>query len=177
MWQEPDLFGDEALEAVDGAISQAVERQLVSDVPVGTFLSGGIDSPLVAAKIAQPGHGSVKAFTIGLAGHSRDESTDATRYAVALGMPHCLRHFTEADVLALLDDVVAACGEPFADYSIFPTMLVSRLARREVKVMLGGDGGDAPQCYVQSRNLPDSTPHDLFLELDVVGANVGQGTG
>jgi asparagine synthase (glutamine-hydrolysing) len=139
---EPDLRGEEAFEAVDAAVASAVRRQLVSDVPLGTFLSGGVDSPLVAAKMRRATSGSVQAFTIGTNGDPLDESQDAAQYARQLGVEHILRHFSPVEALNMLDDVVAACGEPFADESIFPTMLVSRLARERVTVMLSGDGGD-----------------------------------
>ena len=139
---EPDLRGAEACEAVDSTITDAVRRHLVSDVPVGTFLSGGIDSPLVAAKMRAVSNGSVLAFTIGTNGDRHDESADAAAYASELGIEHIVEHATSETALQMLDEVVAACGEPFADYSMFPTMLVSRLARQQVKVMLSGDGGD-----------------------------------
>ena len=139
---EPNLRGEEAYEAVDAAITAAVRRHLVSDVPVGTFLSGGVDSPLVAAKMRAVSNGTVLAFTIGTNGDRHDESADAIAYAREMGVEHVVEHVTADTALQMLDDVVAACGEPFADYSIFPTMLVSRLARQQVKVMLSGDGGD-----------------------------------
>jgi asparagine synthase (glutamine-hydrolysing) len=139
---QADLFGGEAIEAVDAAITAAVRRQMVSDVPIGTFLSGGIDSPLVASKMAAAGNGNIHAFTIGNAGDPSDESGDATAYARDLRIQHTLEHATEEHALGLVEDVVRACSEPFADYSVFPTMLVSRLARREMTVMLSGDGGD-----------------------------------
>lgn len=141
-WQTPELRGQEAFDAIDAAVTAAVERQLVSDVPVGVFLSGGIDSPLVAAKIAELGQSSVKAFTIGLRGSASDEASDAVKYSRRLALQHTVRYFADDDVLQLLDDVVDAYSEPFGDYSAFPTMLVSRSAHRQVKVMLGGDGGD-----------------------------------
>lgn len=139
---QPDLNGTEAFEAVDAAVTNAVRRQLVSDVPLGTFLSGGIDSPLVAAKMRGASTGIVQAFTIGTNGDSLDESQDAENYARQLGLKHILRQFRPAEALEMLDEVVEACSEPFADDSIFPTMLVSRLARERVTVMLSGDGGD-----------------------------------
>jgi asparagine synthase (glutamine-hydrolysing) len=139
---EPTLCGEEAFEAVDAAITAAVRRHMASDVPLGTFLSGGVDSPLVAAKMRAVSNGTVRAFTIGTSGDHLDESADAVIYAREIGVEHVVEHVTSATALEMLDDVVAACGEPFADYSIFPTMLVSRLARQQVKVMLSGDGGD-----------------------------------
>jgi asparagine synthase (glutamine-hydrolysing) len=141
-FQVPDLFGEAALEAVDGAVTEAVRRHLVSDVPVGVFLSGGIDSPLVAAKMRAVSGGPVKAFTIGTEEDRFDESPDATRYAEEMGLLHFVERITPEQAVQMLEDVIAACGEPFADHSIFPTMLVSRLARRYVKVVLSGDGGD-----------------------------------
>jgi asparagine synthase (glutamine-hydrolysing) len=140
--REPTLRGEEAFEAVDAAITAAVRRHMVSDVPLGTFLSGGVDSPLVAAKMRAVSNGTVRAFTIGTSGDHLDESSDAAAYAREIGVEHIVEHATSETALQMLDDVVAACGEPFADYSMFPTMLVSRLARRQVKVMLSGDGGD-----------------------------------
>jgi asparagine synthase (glutamine-hydrolysing) len=109
---------------------------------LGTFLSGGIDSPLVTAKMRAASSGPVHAFTLGTNGDQLDESPDAIAYARAIGVEHTVEQVTPDTALAMLDDVVAACGEPFADYSVFPTMLIARLARRHVKVMLSGDGGD-----------------------------------
>jgi len=139
---EPDLRGEEALEAVDEAITAAVRSHLVSDVPVGTFLSGGIDSPLVAAKIHALGRQDVTAYTIGTGGDATDESADATLYAKEIGIRHVIEHIHPDQGLAMLDEAITACGEPFGDFSIFPTLMVSKLARRDVKVMLSGDGGD-----------------------------------
>jgi asparagine synthase (glutamine-hydrolysing) len=136
------LKGEAAVEAVNEAVTRAVRRQLVSDVPLGTFLSGGVDSPLVAAKMKQAGQGPVHAFTLGTRGDALDESPDALAYAREIGVRHTIHQVTACDALEMLDDVIASCGEPFADYSIFPTMLISRLARQQVTVMLSGDGGD-----------------------------------
>ncbi|HEY3257977.1 MAG TPA: asparagine synthase (glutamine-hydrolyzing) [Gemmatimonadaceae bacterium] len=139
---EAELCGDAALEAVDAAVTSAVRRQLVSDVPLGVFLSGGIDSPLVAAK-AQAAEGTpLPAFTLGTDGDALDESIDAARYAEALGLNHTIRHIVPSEVVSLLDDVVTAYNEPHDDFSIFPTLLISRIAREHVKVVLAGDGGD-----------------------------------
>lgn len=140
--REPELKGKCAYEAIDAAITGSVRRHLLSDVPVAMFLSGGIDSPLVAAKMRILNNGPVKAFTIGTNGDELDESPDAAVYAHELGLQHCVEHARPHHALEMLDDVIRACGEPFADYSIFPTMMVSRLARKEFKVVLSGDGGD-----------------------------------
>ena len=142
VYGEASLSGGEAYEAVDAAVTRAVRRQLVSDVPVGTFLSGGIDSPLVAAKARAASNDTVRCFTIGTDGDELDESGDAEVYAQQIGVEHLVEHTTPQMAFDMLDDVVTSCGEPFADYSVFPTMRVARLARRHVKVILSGDGGD-----------------------------------
>ncbi len=141
-YQTPSLSGAAAYDAVDSAITAAVKRQLVSDVPVAAFLSGGIDSPLVTAKMRDVSDTRIEAFTIGTGGDVTDESEDAALYAQQLGVKHTLEQVTPDQALEMLDDVITACGEPFGDYSIFPTMLVSRLASQGYKVILSGDGGD-----------------------------------
>jgi asparagine synthase (glutamine-hydrolysing) len=141
-WHEPDLRGGEADEAVDEALAAAVKRHLVADVPIGAFLSGGVDSPLVAAMASRYGARPLPLFTIGTAGDVHDESADAARYAGALAATHHVEQLTAEDAAAMVEDVVSACAEPLADYSIFPTLAVARLARRHVGVALAGDGGD-----------------------------------
>ncbi len=136
------LSKSDAFEAVDSAISAAVKRQMVCDVPLGAFLSGGIDSPLVVAKMAQSGRENIHTFTIASSDPDKDESSDAKKYAELLGVKQTIRQISPGDALTMIDDVLTACSEPFADYSIFPTLLVSRLAREEFTVMLSGDGGD-----------------------------------
>jgi asparagine synthase (glutamine-hydrolysing) len=137
-----DLAGADALEAVDAAVASAVRRQMVSDVPVGVLLSGGIDSPLVAAKMRRATDAPIPAFTIATGGDRFDESADARRYAGRLGLAHTVRQIAPSDVLDLVDDVATAYSEPHDDYSIFPTTLVCRVAREQVSVALAGDGGD-----------------------------------
>lgn len=140
----PDVYlsaADEE-EAVHEAVQAAVRRQLVADVPVGTFLSGGIDSPLVTALSRAATDRRIPAFTIGSEHEDFDESAQARRYAHHLEVEHTVRAITESDALGLVDDVLGAFGEPFGDYSAFPTMLVSRMARERVTVVLSGDGAD-----------------------------------
>jgi asparagine synthase (glutamine-hydrolysing) len=141
-YRKPILYGQEAFMAIDEAIAKAVKRHLISDVPVGTFLSGGIDSPLITAKAQALATSGVRAFTIGTNGDRFDESPDAIAYAQELGVDHIVEHVGPEAAMAMVDKVIDACGEPFGDYSIFPTMLISEIAHRHVKVMLSGDGGD-----------------------------------
>jgi asparagine synthase (glutamine-hydrolysing) len=139
---EPELRGEAAVEALAGAVQGAVRRQRVADVPLGVFLSGGVDSPLVTAVLRQQTGPGLRAFTIGSPGWRQDESEAATTHARSLDVDHRLRAASGAEALATVPDVVGAQHEPFADFSILPTLQVSRLARAEVTVALSGDGGD-----------------------------------
>ena len=141
-YTDPSLHGHEAYEAVDAVITQAVKRQMISDVPIGTFLSGGIDSPLVSAKMQAIANNPIKSFTIGNRGDPQDESEAASRYAKDIGLNHWVQQATPETALTLLNSVIEACGEPIGDYSVFPTLLVSQVASQHVKVVLSGDGGD-----------------------------------
>jgi asparagine synthase (glutamine-hydrolysing) len=136
------LRGGAALDAVDAAIDAAVSRQRVSDVPVGAFLSGGVDSPLVAAALQRGSTEPIAAFTIGTDDPASDESEPAAVYARRLGVDHYARRISGDDALQLVGDVARANTEPFGDFSSFPTLLVSRLAAEHVKVVQSGDGGD-----------------------------------
>jgi asparagine synthase (glutamine-hydrolysing) len=130
------------VDAVDAAVASSVTRQLVSDVPVGAFLSGGVDSPLIAAHMQAVSSSAVQAFTIGTDDRATDESEPASMFAEILHLRHQLRRISGADAIDLVGDVAAANTEPFGDYSSFPTLLVSQLASEHVKVVLSGDGGD-----------------------------------
>ncbi|MFW6193314.1 MAG: asparagine synthase (glutamine-hydrolyzing) [Gemmatimonadota bacterium] len=124
-------------EAVDARLEDAVERQMVSDVPLGAFLSGGVDSSLVVAKMG----GTARTFSIGFDDPTYDETPWAARVAEHLGVSHRVE-ILRPDVRDLFDRVMRQMDDPIGDFSIFPTYLVSRLAREEVKVVLTGDGGD-----------------------------------
>jgi asparagine synthase (glutamine-hydrolysing) len=123
-------------ELVDQKLRECVQRQLVSDVPLGTFLSGGVDSSLVVS-----GMGEARAFSIGFEDRSYDESPWARRVAGHLGISHRVEILQPA-VGDLFDKLMHFMDDPIGDFSIFPTYLVSRLAREEVTVALTGDGGD-----------------------------------
>ena len=134
------LREDEAEEALDNCLRETVASHLLSDVPVGTFLSGGIDSSTIGAMAARQLPGPVPAFSIGVDEASFDELAPASRVAGAEGMVfHGER--VKADVAALLPMMVHHLGEPADPYGV-GVYLVSRLAARHVKVALSGDGGD-----------------------------------
>lgn len=136
------LSATEAAEAVDAELERSVRRQLIADVPLGAFLSGGVDSSSVVAAMARAAPAAAHAFTIGFADRSYDESNEASAIARALGIRHTVLRATEADALSLAVDVGRVFDEPFADPSAIPTLLLCRLARGHVTVALSGDGGD-----------------------------------
>ncbi|TBR25312.1 asparagine synthase (glutamine-hydrolyzing) [bacterium] len=138
---EPTL--PEAEAETERLLIGAVRGQLLSDVPVGAFLSGGLDSSLIAALMARAAPGKVKTFSIGFSGARAglDESMHARTVARYLGTDHH-ELILPADVLARVEDLAAALDEPIADSAILPTLLLSRFARKEVKVVLTGEGAD-----------------------------------
>ena len=131
----------DASESLWGHLESAVRSHLVSDVPVGAFLSGGVDSSAVVAIMAQAAGVPVKTFSVGFRESGYNELPYARRVAESLGTEHH-ELLVEPRDLGVLEEVLAAVDEPFADASAIPTYLVSRLARRHVKVVLSGDGGD-----------------------------------
>lgn len=134
---------DEAADRLWTGLRDAVGRHRRSDVPLGVFLSGGIDSSSVAACLAElePAQG-IHTFSIGFDDPSFDESRHARALAIDLGTDHYERIFTVQTVLDLLPEAACWLDEPFGDASILPTHLLSRFAREHVKVVLGGDGAD-----------------------------------
>lgn len=134
------LVGDALIEALWQRVSDAVGRNMVSDVAVGVFLSGGVDSSLVAA--AMRTHGPVQSFTIGFDDPVYDESPSAEAIANYLGTEHATIRMSDADVLRLTEGIGAMYDEPFADASQVPTALLCREVRQNAKVVLSGDGGD-----------------------------------
>lgn len=126
-------------------LEEAVRLRLISDVPLGAFLSGGIDSSAVVAMMARAGCGRVKTFSIGFSAKGYDE----TRYARMVAQRYATDHeefVVNPDAVAILPRLVWHYGEPFADPSAVPTYYVAELARREVTVALNGDGGD--ECFL-----------------------------
>ena len=124
-------------------LKAAVDRRLIADVPVGTFLSGGIDSSLISAMAAERvGAGELKTFSIGFSEASFDESNHARFAAQHIGTEHFDEILEVDTLLSHVDEIRNALGEPLADSSIIPTWLVSKIARERVTVTLGGDGAD-----------------------------------
>ncbi len=133
---------NEVKSTVKELLVKSVEKQLVSDVPIGTFLSGGIDSSLITAIAARIKQDKIKTFSIGYNFSKYDESEYAEKVAKAIGTEHYAFHVSEDEVEEILSDIIFQVDEPFADSSLYPTELVSKLARNHVTVSLSGDGGD-----------------------------------
>ena len=122
-------------------LDAAVARRLVADVPVGVFLSGGVDSTAIAA-LAVRHKQPLQTFSIGFTEESFDETPWSTLASKRLGTEHAFEKLSGSACVELLPEAVASLDEPFADPSFLPTMLLSRFTRRSVKVALSGDGGD-----------------------------------
>ncbi len=136
----------EVLHRLDTLLHEAVQLRLVADVPVGVFLSGGIDSSLVAWYAQQHSESPILTFSIGFEEASYDERDYAWRVAQRLGTAHHQEVLTPQKALALVEEVFPQLDEPFADASILPTYFLSQFARQRVIVALGGDGGDELQA-------------------------------
>jgi len=127
---------------LEDLLAEVVSQQQISDVPLGCFLSGGIDSSLVAALMQAGSAQQVQSFSIGFSGSRFDESPHAEAVARHLGCAHQTLHVTEEDALALVPELPRIYDEPFADSSQIPTTLLCRQARAHVTVALTGDGAD-----------------------------------
>lgn len=159
----PPLEDDEHVlqERLEALLTDAVRLRLISDVPLGAFLSGGIDSTIVAALMTRVSTGKVKTFTIGFTFPEWDEAPHARRVAAHLGTEHHEQYISPKGLEEGLIDAASLYDEPFADSSAIPTMLLSRMTRQHVTVALSGDGGDE-LYHGYERYLKSSRYRQLF---------------
>jgi asparagine synthase (glutamine-hydrolysing) len=142
--QEHPFVGteDEACDALEMLLTKSVERRLISDVPLGVFLSGGVDSSMIAALAQKCSSQKIRTFTVGFNDPKLNEAGFAKAVAAHLETDHTEIMADEASVLKLVDRAPRIYDEPFADVSQLPTMLLAALTREHVTTVLSGDGGD-----------------------------------
>jgi asparagine synthase (glutamine-hydrolysing) len=139
----PLTGSDEDLtDLLEETLDASVAARMVADVPVGAFLSGGVDSSVLVALMQRHSSQPVRTFTVGFSDRAFDESEDAAAVARHLGTDHTPLHVDDAEATAVIPQLPELWDEPFGDVSQIPTLLVSRLARTRVTVSLSGDGGD-----------------------------------
>ena len=140
---QPDhRTGIEAVDGLEEVLDLAVGNQMVADVPIGAFLSGGIDSSSMVASMQRQSSTPIRTFTIGFGESGYDESNYAAEVASALGTDHTELVVSPEDAMRVIPELPTIYDEPFADSSQIPTYLVSKMAREHVTVALSGDGGD-----------------------------------
>ena len=137
-----DLSFDDASTKLEKLLINKIENQLISDVPLGTFLSGGIDSTLVTSIISKNFNQNIDAFTIGFDNDKFDETSKAKNIANYLKINHHVEVLKKNNITDILETLPYYYSEPFADSSQIPTFFLSQIASKKVKVSLSGDGGD-----------------------------------
>jgi asparagine synthase (glutamine-hydrolysing) len=171
-----------AQQEVESLLADAVRRRMVADVPLGMFLSGGIDSSTIAALMQANSTRPIRTFSIGFRERGYDEAADAKRVAAHLGTEHTELYVTPAEARAVIPKLPQIYDEPFADPSEIPTYLLSEMTRRHVTVALSGDGGDEVFAgynrYIQGLALAKASrrlPHALRAGLAAAIHSVSPG--
>lgn len=154
---------DISINSLNELLLDAVESRMIADVPVGTFLSGGIDSALVTAIAQEVSDKPVNTYSIGFYEKEKDEAPYAAEIANFLGTKHHEHYIKEKDIFELLNDLPKYYDEPFSDSSQLPTMLVSKYAAQDITVALSGDGGDEVFCGYKMYDLTWIAQHVDFL--------------
>ncbi|TPH18947.1 asparagine synthase (glutamine-hydrolyzing) [Litorilituus lipolyticus] len=151
----------EAISALDQQLKQAVSLRMVSDVPLGAFLSGGIDSATIVSMMQAQSSQPIKTFTLGFDVPGYNEADQAKQISQHLGTDHTEHYVTANDALNVVSKLGGIIDEPFADASIIPTFLVSEMAKKQVTVCLSGDGGD--ELFAGYRRYPATM--DLWRKM------------
>jgi asparagine synthase (glutamine-hydrolysing) len=176
-WQPPQtattaMRDADAVDRLDALFQSAIRNQIVADVELGVFLSGGIDSSLIAAVAAREAP-DILALTVRIGGEGYDETSYAEQAARHIGIRHEIVTFADSDLQDALDGVANHLSEPLADSSLLPTWLVCRAARRSMKVALGGDGADelfAGYPNFQAQRLANIMQHIPAIVGNLTGA-------
>ncbi|MDQ3002708.1 MAG: asparagine synthase (glutamine-hydrolyzing), partial [Fibrobacterota bacterium] len=174
---------EDAANQLEQLLLQTVGDQMISDVPLGAFLSGGLDSSLVVALMQAQSRKSIRTFTIGFHEKSYDEAAHAKAIASHLGTEHTEMYVGSKDALKIIPSLPDIYDEPFADSSQIPTLLISALTRKHVTVCLSGDGGDelmggynryieGPKLWRKVGALPYGIRKNLYALLNAVPASV-----
>jgi len=171
----------EAAEELERLLKNSIAGQMVADVPVGAFLSAGIDSSTVVSLMQAQSTQKVKTFTVGMGEEQFNEAPVARQIAERLGTEHTEVYITEEDAKSVIPSLTGMFGEPFADSSQIPTYLVSKITREHVTVSLSGDGGDELFCgynnyyYIESIwNKVRKLPYPLRRAAgDLLGMSAG----
>ncbi|MDN5102202.1 asparagine synthase (glutamine-hydrolyzing) [Aliarcobacter butzleri] len=167
---------DEIIEDIEKILDDAIDLRMVSDVPVGVFLSGGYDSSLVASILAKKQGKKINTFTIGFDDEKYNEAEHAKQIASYLGTNHTEYYMKNSDMLDLVEKLPFYYDEPFGDSSALPTMIVSKLARQSVTVALSADGGDEAFCgyskYFFLNKFQDIFSNSFKREVLKVGLNL-----
>lgn len=153
---------NERLERLDALLDTSVRDRLIADVPVGLFLSGGVDSSLLAAYVSKHAPG-LSTFTVSMPQSSYDEAPAAVALANTLGLHHEVIALDDAALIQAFDAIVARMDDPLADSSLLATWIVSRAARRHVTVALGGDGAD--ELFAGYMNFPTNRAAHLLASI------------
>ena len=174
-----DVSDEEAANAFEALLGDAVQRRLVSDVPLGAFLSGGIDSSTVAAMMRVRSNAAVRTYSIGFAEKGYDEAPHANSVARYLGTEHTELYVSPREAHDAIPELPTIYDEPFADSSQVPTYLLSKLTREHVTVALSGDGGDELFAgYTRHRFarplacLPETLGRGLACGLSLAGPSL-----
>lgn len=173
-----DISYEEALEQTEQILTSAFKYRMVSDVPVGVFLSAGFDSTCVAALLQSNMTDKLRTFTIGFE-TGNNEAPMAKQIAAYLGTDHTEHYCSEADAIDIIKDLPYYYDEPFADNSAIPTILVSKMARQHVKVALSADGGDeifagytSYASYMKGLKMINNVPEILRKPLGHVASHI-----